>query len=121
MFDFRAARQRRGTDCVFVRVYESAEALDLCLIAGGIQLFLRKRHSTALTDGLRGEDFDQVRACFFLFAYKGADFVWRAGLVAAALEWLGRGENAREREYAFGNRVAQRNVGGRANALHCGE
>ena len=39
-------------------MHERAQALLLRFIAGRVQLFLRKRHPTALANALRREDFD---------------------------------------------------------------
>ncbi len=82
MLNLRAAGEGRSAHSVFVGVHECPQTDLLGFIARGIQLFLRKRHTTALANALGREDFDEVRACLLLFANKCANFIRRAAPLA---------------------------------------
>jgi len=121
MLDLCAARKSCSSDSIFVSVHECTQALLLRFIASRVQLLLRKRHPTALANALRREDFDQVRACFFLLPHERANFIRRAGLLTSPQQRLDCRQDAWARECAFRDRITQGDVGGRAYALHRSE
>ena len=118
MLNLSAARESRGPDCFFVVMHERAQSLLLCFITSRVQLFLRKSHSSALANGLRREDFDQVRADLLLLPHISADLIRRTGRLALPFERLVGRQDARAAEYSFRNGIAQRNVVLRAHTLH---
>src|SRR6516225_5183036 len=106
MFHFCASCESCGANGLLVSVNQRSQSLLPGFIASGIQLLLRKRHTTALADRLRGEDFDHVRSGLFLLAYEGADFIRRAGSLALSLKRFDSRQDARAGKHALRDRVA---------------
>ena len=98
-----------------VRVHHAAQALRARFAARGIDLFLRQRRHAAVADAGRREDLDQVGAVGLLLADVFADLIGRPLRVRDLAE---RRQDARPGQHAAIDRIAQRLVGQRADALH---
>src|ERR1044072_4257953 len=97
---------------------ECPYALFVRLIASSVELILRESHTAALTDRCRGKNLNQICASSFLLAYEFTNLIRCSGLFAFAFQRLNGCENSRTWNLAVGDGIAQRNVCGRANALH---
>ena len=83
MLDLRAAGECRGAHRAFVSMHKRPQAQLPGFVACGVELLLRERHAAALTDALRGENFDEIGAGGFLFADEGANLFGRPARLAA--------------------------------------
>ena len=110
----RGAQHRLGA----VRVHHAAQALRPRLTARRIDLLLRQGRHAAVADAGRREDLDQVGAVALQLADLFANLIGRPFRIRNLAE---RRQDARSRQHAAIDRIAQRLVGRRADALHGGE
>src|SRR5215469_6532534 len=95
-------------------MHKCAKSLLFRLIAGCVELLLRKRHFSALANGFRSKDLDYVRTSFLLLAHELSDFFRRAGLLTFPYERLQGSEDTRTGQQSLCDSVTQRNIIGRS-------
>ena len=121
VLDLRASCESRRTHCILIRVHQRPQPLLLRLIARRVQLFLRKRHPSALPYALRRENLDRVRARLLLFPHERAYLFRRTCFLPLPEQRLYSCKNPRPGQFSFRDRVAQRNIVCRAQALNRSE
>src|SRR6185436_1488923 len=99
---------------------QGAQAHSFRFVTSRVKLGLRKERVVARWATSR-DDLDYIRTGFFLLSHERANVIRLAALVALPDQRLGRSQQARAGQKSFGDRIAERNVGGRANTLHRGE